>query len=140
MQNSTTEIPHDKALILFDGYCNLCNGAVQFIIKRDPKEHFLYTSLSSKTAMLLLSDYSNYDEVDSILLYSSGKVYTKSSAALRIAGKLSGLWPILFIFLLVPKFLRDSVYDFIARNRYRWFGKKESCMVPKKKVSHLFLS
>jgi predicted DCC family thiol-disulfide oxidoreductase YuxK len=87
----------------------------------------------------LLRENPKYADVDSILLYENGKIYAKSSAALRIAGKLRGAWPAFKLFLILPAFIRDAVYDWIARNRYRWFGKKETCMMPEKKVDHLFL-
>ncbi|MGB6036230.1 MAG: thiol-disulfide oxidoreductase DCC family protein [Cryomorphaceae bacterium] len=139
MQKGLPNLPEGKGLILFDGYCNLCNGAVQFVIKRDPKEHFRFSSLSWPPAQSLLEEYPEFGEVDSILLFEGGELYQKSTAALKIAGRLGGLWPILKIFFILPRFLRDPVYDFIARNRYRWFGKKDTCMMPDKKVDHLFL-
>ncbi len=139
MQKGLLEVPKGKGLILFDGYCNLCNGAVQFVIKRDPKEHFRFSSLSWPPAQSLLKKYPEFGEVDSILLFEDGELYQKSTAALKIAGRLSGLWPLMKVFFIVPRFLRDLVYDFIARNRYRWFGKKDTCMMPEKKVDHLFI-
>ncbi|MFT4772513.1 MAG: putative DCC family thiol-disulfide oxidoreductase YuxK [Cryomorphaceae bacterium] len=139
MQKGLLEVPKGKGLILFDGYCNLCNGAVQFIIKRDPKEHFRFSSLSWPPAQTLLEKHREFGEVDSILLFEDGELYQKSTAALKIAGRLSGLWPLMKVFFIVPGFLRDLVYDFIARNRYRWFGKKDTCMMPEKKVDHLFI-
>ncbi|MFT4847412.1 MAG: putative DCC family thiol-disulfide oxidoreductase YuxK [Cryomorphaceae bacterium] len=139
MQKGLLEVPKGKGLILFDGYCNLCNGAVQFIIKRDPKEHFRFSSLSWPPAQTLLEKHREFGEVDSILLFEDGELYQKSTAALKIAGRLSGLWPLMKVFFIVPRFLRDLVYDFIARNRYRWFGKKDTCMMPEKKVDHLFI-
>jgi len=139
MQNGISELPDGKGLILFDGYCNLCNGAVQFIIKRDPKEHFRFSSLTWPPAQDLLSKNPEFKDVDSILLYEEGKLYQKSTAALKIAGRLKGAWPLFKVFTIIPRFLRDPIYDFIARNRYRWFGKKDTCMMPEKKVGHLFL-
>lgn len=139
MQKGLPDLPEGKGLILFDGYCNLCNGAVQFIIKRDSKEHFRFSSLSWAPAQNLLAKHPKYAETDSILLYENEELYQKSTAALKIAGKLKGLWPVLKIFFVIPRFLRDPVYDFIARNRYKWFGKKDTCMMPEKKVDHLFL-
>ncbi|MFT6996495.1 MAG: putative DCC family thiol-disulfide oxidoreductase YuxK [Cryomorphaceae bacterium] len=139
MQKGLPNLPEGKGLVLFDGYCNLCNGAVQFIIKRDPKEHFRFSSLSWPPAKSLLQKNPEFGEVDSILLFENGELFQKSTAALKIAGKLGGLWPVLKIFFVVPRFLRDPIYDFIARNRYKWFGKKDICMMPDKKVDHLFL-
>jgi predicted DCC family thiol-disulfide oxidoreductase YuxK len=139
MQNGLPELPEDKDLVLFDGYCNLCNGSVQFIIRRDPKEHFRFAGLTWAIGRKILEENPEFSEVDSILLYRKGSLYSKSSAALKIAGKLNGLWPVLQAFLIVPRFLRDPIYDFIARNRYKWFGKRETCMMPEKSVDHLFL-
>ncbi len=132
-------IPKEKTLVLFDGYCNLCNGAVQFILKRDKKEQFYFASLSWPIAGKLLGDFPKYKDVDSILVYRKGKVFDKSSAALKIAAHLGALWPLMGLFWIVPKFIRDAVYDFIARNRYKWFGKKDTCMMPEKDVSYRFL-
>ena len=123
-------------IVLFDGVCNLCNGAVQFIIERDKHQHFRFASLQSGFGQQYQQQVG---EVDSILLVDHGKIYQKSSAALRIARKLDGLWPMLFILIIIPPFIRDFVYDIIARNRYRWFGKKESCWLPTPDLKALFL-
>ena len=119
------------SIILFDGVCNLCNGAVNFVIKRDPRNVFKFTPLQEKKGVLLLKKHAvDSRKLDSIVLIENGNVYIKSSAALRIAKKLSGLWPLFFVLLIIPSFIRDGVYDFIAKNRYKWFGKKEQCMIP----------
>ena len=119
------------SIILFDGVCNLCNGAVNFVIKRDPRNVFKFTPLQEKQGVLLLKKHAvDSRKLDSIVLIENGNVYIKSSAALRIAKKLSGLWPLFFVLLIIPSFIRDGVYDFIAKNRYKWFGKKEQCMIP----------
>lgn len=120
-----------KRTVLFDGDCNFCDASVQFIIKRDPYEYFQFASLQSETGQQLSKDLGIPDDVDSLVLVEKGKAYTKSGAALRIAKKLDGLWHLAFLFIIVPAPIRDSVYDFIARNRYKWFGKKEeACMLP----------
>ncbi|MDW0109952.1 thiol-disulfide oxidoreductase DCC family protein [Sporosarcina aquimarina] len=120
-----------KRTVLFDGECNFCDASVQFIIKRDPYEHFQFTSLQSETGQQLSKDFGIPEDVDSLVLIEKGKAYTKSGAALRIAKKLDGLWHLAFLFILVPSPIRDVVYDFVARNRYKWFGKKEeACMLP----------
>lgn len=120
-----------KRTVLFDGECNFCDASVQFIIKRDPYEHFQFTSLQSETGQQLSKDFGIPEDVDSLVLIEKGKAYTKSGAALRIAKKLDGLWHLAFLFILVPSPIRDRVYDFVARNRYNWFGKKEeACMLP----------
>lgn len=133
------KLPKDKTLILFDGYCNLCNAAVVFILKRDKKEKFYFASLSWPIALEIKKKHPAFAHTDSILVYQNGKVYDQSSAALKIAGGLRGLWPLLGIFWIVPKFLRDALYRFIAKNRYKWFGKRDTCMIPNKDVSHRFL-
>jgi predicted DCC family thiol-disulfide oxidoreductase YuxK len=128
------------SIILFDGVCNLCNGAVNFVIKRDPGNVFKFTPLQEKQGVLLLKKHAiDAQELDSIVLVENKKVYTKSSAALRIARKMSNLWPLFFVLLIIPSFIRDGVYDFIAKNRYKWFGKKEQCMIPTPGLREKFL-
>ena len=128
------------SIILFDGVCNLCNGAVNFVIKRDPGNVFKFTPLQEKQGVLLLKKHAiDAQKLDSIVLVENKKVYTKSSAALRIARKMSNLWPLFFVLLIIPKFIRDGVYDFIAKNRYKWFGKKEQCMIPTPGLKEKFL-
>ncbi len=120
-----------KRIILFDGVCNFCDASVQFIIKRDPAAHFLFTSLQSEKGLELTKKYAISEDVDSLVLIENGKAFTKSSAALRIAKKLDGLWHLFFVFILVPRRIRDIFYDYFATNRYKWFGKKEdACMLP----------
>ena len=118
-------------IILFDGECNFCDASVQFIIKRDPYKHFSFASLQDDVGKKLRKEYQIPDNVDSLVLIENGKAYTKSGAALRIAKKLDGLWHLAFLFVVIPPAIRDVVYDYIATNRYKWFGKKElSCMLP----------
>ena len=128
------------SIILFDGVCNLCNGAVNFVIKRDPGNVFKFAPLQEKQGALLLKTHAiDIQKLDSIVLIENGNVYTKSSAALRIARKMSNLWPLFFVLLIIPNFIRDGVYDFIAKNRYKWFGKKEQCMIPTPGLREKFL-
>jgi predicted DCC family thiol-disulfide oxidoreductase YuxK len=128
------------SIILFDGVCNLCNGAVNFVIKRDPGNVFKFAPLQEKQGALLLKTHAiDIQKLDSIVLIENGNVYTKSSAALRIARKMSNLWPLFFVLLIIPRFIRDGVYDFIAKNRYKWFGKKEQCMIPTLGLKEKFL-
>ena len=128
------------SIILFDGVCNLCNGAVNFVIKRDPGNVFKFTPLQEKQGVLLLKTHAvDTQKLDSIVLIENGNVYIKSSAALRIARKMSNLWPLFFVLLIIPSFIRDGVYDFIAKNRYKWFGKKEQCMIPTPGLREKFL-
>ena len=126
----------DQAVVLFDGVCNLCNGAVQFILKRDPVGYFQFASLQSKAAGQLLG---SRPALDSIVLVMGGEIHTKSGAALRIARKLRFPWPLLSVFLLVPSPIRDAIYNGIARNRYRWFGRRGVCMIPAKEFRVRFL-
>lgn len=125
-------------VILFDGVCNLCNASVQFIIKRDPKAIFRFAALQSETGQKLLAEHPQVS-ADSVLLADRGKIYQQSTAALKIAGRLSGLWPLFYVFMIVPRPLRDAVYNYIAKNRYRWFGKQESCMLPTVDLKSRFL-
>lgn len=134
-----SSIPSGKTLVLFDGYCNLCNGVVQFLLKRDKKEKFYFASLSWPVAERILSDFPKFKGVDSILVYHNGKLYDQSSAALKIASRMGALWPLMTVFWIIPKFIRDAVYRYIAKNRYKWFGKKDSCMIPEKDVSYRFV-
>ena len=127
-------------IILFDGVCNLCNGAINFIIERDKKNVFKFATLDSQIAKDLSEKYSiDLSKVDSIILISNKKAFTKSSAALHIAKDLSAAWPLLYSFMVFPKFIRNAVYDFIAKNRYKWFGKKDSCMIPTPELKAKFL-
>jgi predicted DCC family thiol-disulfide oxidoreductase YuxK len=117
-----------KSIILFDGYCNLCSWSVQFVINRDKKNKFKFASLQSDFGKKLLFE-NNLPESDfnSLVLYENGKIYTQSTGALKIARSLSGLWSICYVAIILPKFLRDIIYNWIAKNRYKWFGKKETC-------------
>lgn len=127
-------------IVLFDGLCNLCNNAVDFIIKRDKNNSFKLGALQDQSLKKLLNSYRiKEDFLDSLILIRRGKVYYKSRAALEIAKKLTGLWPLLYGFIIFPAFLRDPVYDWIANNRYKWFGKKESCRIPTKEELEKFL-
>ncbi len=126
-------------LVLFDGVCNLCNSTVQFVIRRDKSRQFKFASLTWPIAERVAEEFPQIKGFDSILVYSSGKVYDRSSAALKIAGGLGGLWPLMGVFWIIPKFLRDAVYQFIARNRYKWFGKKDYCMMPSPDTADRFM-
>lgn len=134
------ELPKDKKVILFDGVCNLCNSSIIFVIKHDPKDLFRFAPLQSDLGKSLIKKH-NIDttQVDSIILVDQEKAYIKSSAALRIARHLSGGYSLLSIFLIFPAFLRNVVYDYIARNRYKWYGKKDSCMIPTPELKAKFL-
>ena len=130
-----------EQIVLFDGVCNLCNTSVNFIIDRDPKARFKFAALQSEKGQELLYQIlrANESSFDSIVLISNNSVYIKSSAALRIARHLNGLWPILYSFMIIPKPLRDFVYDFIAKNRYKWFGKSDVCRIPTPDLQSRFI-
>jgi predicted DCC family thiol-disulfide oxidoreductase YuxK len=135
------DIPEDKNIILFDGVCNLCDSAVQFIIKHDKKDAFRFVALQSGLGQQIIK-YIGIDtkKVDSIILYEPGVAYYyKSSAAIRIAKYLGGIFYFAAIFKVLPTKFRNGVYDYIAKNRYKWFGKKESCMIPTKELQAKFL-
>jgi predicted DCC family thiol-disulfide oxidoreductase YuxK len=123
-------------VVLFDGVCNLCNGAVRFIIARDPGARFRFASLQSDVGRRLLKDDG---PPETIVLLEKGKIYSKSSAVLRIAWGLRFPWPLLYAFIVVPRPLRDLVYDWVARHRYRWFGKQETCLLPTPALRNRFL-
>lgn len=121
----------EKSVILFDGVCNLCNGFVQFILPRDRKNSFLFGSLQSpKVAEMLLPYQYSADSLSTVVLLENNHLYTKSTAVLRIARQLGGAWPLFYGLIIFPPFIRDSLYDFIARNRYRFFGRRDACMIP----------
>lgn len=127
-------------IILFDGVCNFCSGAVNFIIRQDKKKVFRFAALQSEVGQKLLEQYGlPKEKYDSFVLIDNGKVYKSSTAGLRLYSRLPWYWKWTQIFWIVPRFLRDAVYSFIARNRYRWFGKSESCMVPTADVRSRFL-
>ena len=131
----------ENDVIFFDGVCNLCNGAVQFIMARDPQNRFKFATLQSEFAKNYLSSFQlKVKHGDSFVLLENGKVYEQSAAALRVAKKLGGLWPLLYGLIIVPPFIRNAVYKFIARNRYKWFGKQESCWIPTPELKSRFLA
>lgn len=130
----------NKSVILFDGVCNLCNKSVKFIIKRDSKNQFLFASLQSDAAKTLLLQYNiTNSSLESIILLKQGQVYRRSTAALKILRELNGFWSILYLFIIIPDFLRDPVYNLIAKKRYHWFGRTEDCMVPTRALKAKFL-
>ncbi len=130
-----------KPVVLFDGVCNFCDKSVQFMIQHDPEGYFMYASLQSDSGQEILKKYGISTEIiDTIVLVENDRAYIQSTAALRIARKLNRLWSLLYIFIIVPPFIRNSVYRFVARNRYKWFGKKDSCMLPDPEIRSRFLS
>ncbi|WP_158837699.1 thiol-disulfide oxidoreductase DCC family protein [Polaribacter sp. L3A8] len=135
------DLPKNKKIILFDGVCNLCNDAVLKVIKYDTKNVFLFTALQSKSGKEIIKKLGiDISKIDSIILYEPGVSYdVKSTAALNIMNTFGGIWPLSQIFLFLPEGFRNYVYDYIAKNRYKWFGKKESCMIPTPELEEKFL-
>jgi predicted DCC family thiol-disulfide oxidoreductase YuxK len=128
------------AVVLFDGVCNLCNGFVQFIIPRDPAGHFRFAALSSEAAARVLSNAGHeVPPVDSVVLVEGGGVYVRSTAALRIAKRLRFPWFLAYGLMVVPRVVRDAVYDFVARHRLQWFGRRETCLIPGPGIRERFL-
>jgi predicted DCC family thiol-disulfide oxidoreductase YuxK len=131
MNDQRYQLLHER-IVLYDGECGLCDKAVQFIIPRDPEGRFRFAAQQSEVGARLLAEHGYSDPaMRTIVLLEEGRLYTRSAAALRIARRLSGAWPVLYGFIVVPQVLRDAVYGFIARNRYRWFGRADACRLPK---------
>ena len=135
------KLEHNKQLILFDGVCNLCNSSVQFVIKRDKKDKFRYAALQSEIGQEIIEKFKiDTSKTDSIILYSNNKgISYKSTAAFKIASKLGFPTNILSLFLIIPAIIRNVVYDYIAKNRYKWYGKKDHCMIPTPELKSKFL-
>lgn len=131
----------DSLIILFDGICNFCNSAVNFVIKNDRKSSIKFATLQSEIADRLLEKYSFSKEgLRTFFFIENGKVYTSSTAAIRVCRYLGGLWPLMIGFIIVPKFIRDGIYNWVSKNRYKWFGKREECMIPSPEVKMRFLN
>ena len=129
-----------RLVILFDGVCNLCSGVVQFIIKHDSKKQFRFASLQSKFGEDVMKHFGlPIDQFNSFILLENGKIYTRSTGALKVAKKLNGLYPLLYAFIVVPRFIRDAIYNLVAGKRYKWFGKKEACWIPTPELKNLFI-
>jgi len=128
------------AVVLFDGVCNFCNSAVSFIIKRDPAGYFRFAALQSELAQRILADYRQPSGViENIVLVEDGACYTRSTAALRILRRFRGPLVLLYVLVLVPRSIRDAAYDWFARHRYGWFGKRSECFVPSPEIRSRFL-
>ena len=136
MAATETKLP----IILFDGVCNLCNASVQFIVRNDKHSKFRFASLQSGAGRNLIRQFKlREDKLYSIILVLNNSCFDKSGAALEIAKRLDGLWPLMYLFILVPSFIRDFVYDWISRNRYKWFGQRNECMIPTAELKSRFL-
>ncbi|GAC1446073.1 MAG: thiol-disulfide oxidoreductase DCC family protein [Pyrinomonadaceae bacterium] len=128
------------SIVLFDGVCNLCSASVQFIIKRDPAKIFKFAPLQSATGRELINRYGlMVNQLSSVVLIENDKAYTRSTAALRVAKKLNGLWSLMSLLLVIPVFVRDFFYNLVAMNRYRIFGWRDECMMPTPEVRERFL-
>ncbi len=138
--NELLKLSEGHPIVLFDGLCNLCDGFVQFVMKRDKAEAFRFAPLQSEAGRTLLHHF-NLDEnaMDTVILIENSAMHTKSTAALRTVRNIGGVWGLAYVFIILPKFIRNRVYDFIAKNRYRWFGKKDACMIPTPEVRARFL-
>jgi len=135
-----------RAIILFDGVCNLCNGFVNFVIDRDPSGVFRFAALQSNAGQRLVREQGAVPEtggeaalLQSVMLIENGQVYRRSTAALRIARRLTSPWPLLYAFVVVPEPIRDAVYDWVAAHRYDWFGTRDQCRVPTPALKDRFL-
>lgn len=129
-----------QPIILFDGVCNLCNGAVNFVIRRDKRSRLKFAALQSDAGQILLKQYNlPVNAYNSFVFIENGIAYLQSSAALKLCKYLKGLWPMMYGFIIVPQFIRDGIYKWIAKNRYNWFGKREQCMIPTPEIKLRFL-
>ena len=127
-------------IVLFDGVCNLCNNSVQFIIKHDKKKQFRFASLQGNYGQAFLKKYNlPADNFNSFILLEDNKIYTHSTGALRMLKHLGSGWRLFYGLIILPKFIRDGVYNRVARNRYKWFGKKDECMIPTPELKARFL-
>ena len=130
----------NQPIILFDGVCNFCNSSVKMVMRNDKKKLIKFAALQSDTGRELLLQYGlPVDELNSFVFIKNGKAYTKSTAALIVCKHLSGFWLLLYGFIIIPAFVRNAVYDFIAKNRYKWFGVQQQCMIPTPEVKARFL-
>lgn len=129
-----------RPIVLFDGVCNLCNRIVQFIIKKDKKKLFLFASLQGKTGQEVLKKFNlPVNDFNSFILVDGDQIYTRSTAALRMLRKLGGGWRYFYVFIILPKFIRNALYNRVARNRYKWYGKRDECMIPTPELKERFL-
>ncbi|MGG3281848.1 thiol-disulfide oxidoreductase DCC family protein [Paenibacillus solani] len=136
----STDDPKESAIVLIDGVCHMCQGLTQFIIRRDPRGVFRFASLQSEIGQELLRQGGiSKGSIDTMVLIENGKYYTRSTGALRIARRLRFPWSLSYMFILIPPFLRNLVYRWVARNRYRWFGQSSECMIPTPEIRRRFL-
>lgn len=130
----------NNAIVLFDGICNFCSRSVLFIIRRDPAAYFRFAALQTDSGRLIAERYRiNLDRTDSIILIENKRVFYRSDAALRISRKLRGAWKLFYLFIVIPPFIRNFIYDLVARNRYKWFGKRDTCFIPDESIKARFI-
>ena len=134
-----TAVPTGRVLLLFDGYCHLCNWSVRFVLRFDRKKKFLFSPLSGETGIFYKRRFQIFDELDSIIVIENDSYLAKSEAIFAILKKLGGLFYFLLIFKVIPKSTRDHLYDWIAKKRYRWFGRRESCLLPNPEQKNQFI-
>ncbi|WP_342410491.1 thiol-disulfide oxidoreductase DCC family protein [Paenibacillus sp. FSL R10-2778] len=138
--NEELNLMKDKSIVLIDGVCHLCQRVVRFIIPRDPDAKFLFAPLQNEIAAKLMKESGlQPGQLNTVILLENGVYYTESAAVLRIARKLRFPWPAAYVFILVPRPLRNALYRYVAKNRYRWFGRDEQCMLPTPEIKRRFL-
>ena len=138
--NEELNIMQNKSIVLIDGVCHLCQGLIRFIIPRDPKAKFLFAPLQSEIAAKLMSEAGlQLGQLNTVVLLENGVYYTESAAVLRIARRLRWPWPAAYFFTVVPRPIRNILYRYVARNRYRWFGRDEQCLLPTPEINKRFL-
>ncbi|OMD98423.1 thiol-disulfide oxidoreductase DCC [Paenibacillus odorifer] len=138
--NEELNLMKGKSIVLIDGVCHLCQGVVRFIIPRDPEAKFLFAPLQNEIAAKLMKESGlQPGQLNTVILLENGVYYTESAAVLRIARKLRFPWPAAYVFILVPRPLRNALYRYVAKNRYRWFGRDERCMLPTPEIKRRFL-
>ncbi len=133
-------LSHQHPVVLFDGVCNFCDATINFLIRQDSRAHLRFSPLQEPAGQHLLRQLGlNTEQFDTFLLLENGQVYQKSTAGLRVLRQLPGIWPWAYGLIIVPAFIRDAAYGIIARNRYRWFGRKDACMIPDAGIRGRFL-
>lgn len=143
-QNPTIIDAHKEAesknIVFFDGVCGICNKSVDFLVRKNRKKQFAFAPLQSDDSFEFLKPFGvDATQLNSIVFYKNGKVYQKTRAVLEICRLLPGLWPLFYGFMILPFFLRDPIYNFVAKNRYKWFGKKEACRIPSPEERSYFI-
>jgi len=128
-----------RSIVLFDGVCNFCSDSVNFIIQHDTENKFMFAPLQSEKGIELRAKYGIEDNIDSIVLIEDDQAFTRSTGALRIAKRLGGIWAAAYVLIIVPRPIRDYFYELFAKYRYRWFGKKDECMLPTPEIRARFL-